>query len=128
MLIAPLLLAACAGTAATPMVPGIQVLPGPRKTLAAFQSDRSVCQSFAQQAVGDQVQGASLRDLGGPISRARAPGIGPTSAALGSASLTAARTAHAQNALQAQFDAAYAQCMYSLGNAVPGTASMMPPP
>jgi len=134
------LLAACAET---PMVPTVQVLPGPRKSFADFQSDRSICRSFAQQAVGDQARGANLRGLGtaalttalgaglgGAIGGGRGAGIGAAAGALGGAGLAGARTTRAQNSIQAQFDAAYVECMYSLGNSVPSMGPMVsrPPP
>ena len=55
-----LILAACAQT---PMGPTIQVMPGPGKSFANFQSDQAVCRQFADQAVSDQAQGANLRGL-----------------------------------------------------------------
>jgi hypothetical protein len=50
--------------AQTPMGSTVPVMPGPNKSLAAFQNDQATCQQFAQQAVADQVQGANLRGLG----------------------------------------------------------------
>jgi hypothetical protein len=97
-----------------------------------------MCRQFAQQAVADQAQGANLRGLGtaalttalgaglgGAIGGGRGAGIGAASGALGGAGLAAAQSSNAQQSIQAQFDNAFAACMFSLGNTVPG---MGPPP
>jgi len=123
-------LSACAQT---PMAPTVQVMPGPNTSLASFQNDQATCRQFAQQAVADQVQGANLRGLGtaalttalgaglgGAIGGGRGAGIGAASGALGGAGLAAAGSSNTQGAIQAQFDNAFAACMFSLGNTVPG--------
>jgi len=123
-------LSACAQT---PMGSTVPVMPGPNTSLASFQNDQAVCRQFAQQAVADQVQGANLRGLGtaalttalgaglgGAIGGGRGAGIGAASGALGGAGLAAAGSSNTQGAIQAQFDNAFAACMFSLGNTVPG--------
>jgi uncharacterized protein YcfJ len=138
VLVPALLLAACAQT---PTLPTVQVLPGPRKTFADFQNDQAVCRNFAQQAINDQAQGANLRGLGvaalttalgaglgGAIGGGSGAGIGAAAGALGGAGIASVQTTHAQNAIQAQFDAAYVQCMYSLGNTVPSMGPMVTRP
>jgi hypothetical protein len=135
-----LLLAACAET---PMGPTVQVLPGPGKSFASFQSDRAVCQQFAEQAVRDQAQGANLRGLGtaalttvlgaglgAAIGGGQGAAIGAAGGALGGAGLGAVRSSNAQTAIQAQYDNAFVQCMFSLGNSVPSAGPMVsqPPP
>ena len=128
-------LSACAQT---PMGSTVPVMPGPNTSLASFQNDQATCRQFAQQAVADQVQGANLRGLGtaalttalgaglgGAIGGGRGAGIGAASGALGGAGLAAAGSSNTQGAIQAQFDNAFAACMFSLGNTVPG---MGPPP
>jgi hypothetical protein len=117
----------------TPMGSTVPVMPGPNKSLASFQSDQAMCRQFAQQAVADQVQGANLRGLGtaalttalgaglgGAIGGGRGAGIGAAGGALGGAGLNAARSSNTQMSIQVQFDNAFAACMYSLGNTVPG--------
>jgi uncharacterized protein YcfJ len=119
--------------AQTPMGSTVPVMPGPNKSLASFQNDQAMCQQFAQQAVADQAQGANLRGLGtaalttalgaglgGAIGGGRGAGIGAASGALAGAGLGAARSSNAQASIQAQFDNAFAACMFSLGNTVPG--------
>ena len=138
VLIPAILLGACAHT---PMGPTVQVLPGPNKSLSQFQSDQAICRSFAQQAVNDQAQGANLRGLGaaalttalgaglgGAIGGGSGAGIGAAAGAVGGAGLGGMQTSRAQNAIQVQFDAAFVQCMFSLGNSVPSMGPMMTQP
>jgi hypothetical protein len=132
------LLAACAET---PMGPTVQVMPGPGKSFSSFQNDQAVCRQFAEQAVRDQAQGANLRGLGtaalttvlgaglgAAIGGGQGAAIGAAGGALGGAGLGAMRTTNAQNAIQAQYDNAFAQCMFSLGNSVPAEGPMMVQP
>ena len=129
LLAATLLLAACAET---PMGPTVPVMPGPNTSLAQFENDQAVCRNFAQQAVQDQAQGANLRGLGtaalttalgaglgAAIGGGRGAGIGAASGAVGGAGLAARNTSNANASIQAQFDNAFAACMFSLGNTVP---------
>jgi cytochrome c553 len=138
VLIPALLLAACAQT---PMGPTVQVLPGPNKSFADFQNDQAICRQFAQQAVGDQARGANLRGLGvaalttalgaglgGAIGGGSGAGIGAAAGAIGGAGIAGAQTSRAQNSIQAQYDAAFVQCMFSLGNSVPSMGPMMTQP
>jgi hypothetical protein len=126
-------LSACAQT---PMMSTVPVMPGPNTSLASFQNDQATCRQFAQQAVADQVQGANLRGLGtaalttalgaglgGAIGAGRGAGIGAASGALGGAGLAAVGSSNIQQSIQAQFDDAFAACMFSLGNTVPGMGS-----
>jgi hypothetical protein len=91
--------------------------------------------------VADQAQGANLRGLGtaalttalgaglgGAIGGGRGAGIGAASGALGGAGLGAVGSSNTQTAIQAQFDNAFAACMFSLGNTVPGMGPAMPQP
>jgi hypothetical protein len=138
VLIPAILLGACAQT---PMGPTVQVLPGPNKSFADFQNDQAICRQFAQQAVGDQARGANLRGLGvaalttalgaglgGAIGGGSGAGIGAAAGALGGAGLAGAQTSRTQNSIQAQYDAAFVQCMFSLGNSVPNMGPMMTRP
>lgn len=136
-----LLLAACAQT---PMGPTVQVMPGPGKSLEAFSFDQAGCKQFAEQAVAGQAQNANMRGvatgaittvlgagLGGAIGGGSGAGIGAASGALGGGAIGAASSANAQGGIQQQYDNAFAQCMYTKGNMVPGYGPMMmqsPPP
>jgi len=135
---AVLLVAACAQN---PMGPTVQVLPGPGKSFASFQNDQAICRQFADQAVRDQAQGANLRGLGtaaigtvlgaglgAAIGGGQGAAIGAAGGALGGAGLGAMRSSNAQASIQAQYDNAFVQCMFSLGNSVPSAGPMMVQP
>src|SRR5262245_38196818 len=116
-----IVLSACAQA---PMGPTVQVMPGPNTSLVSFQNDQATCRQFAQQAVADQAQGANLRGLGTvALTTALGAGwggaIGAASGALGGAGIAAVGSSNAQGSIQAQFDNAFAACMFSLGNTVP---------
>ena len=130
-----LLLASCAQT---PMGPTVPVMPGPNTNFSQFQNDQAVCRSFAQQAVQDQARGANVRGLGtaalttalgaglgAAIGGGRGAGIGAAGGALGGAGLAARSTSNANLSIQAQYDNAFASCMFSLGNSVPSMGPMM---
>jgi len=129
-----------AGCAQTPMGPTVQVMPGPGKTFDAFQSDQAVCKGYAQNAVQGQADaanqqavgsaalgtvigaglGAAVGAAGGNAGAGAAVGAGAGSVA--GASMGAQNTANAQMSIQQQYDNAFAQCMYSKGEQVPGYA------
>ena len=130
-----LLLPACAQT---PMGPTIATMPGPNTSFQQFQSDQAVCRNFAAQAVQDQAQGANVRGLGtaalttalgaglgAAVGGGRGAGIGAAAGALGGTGLAARNTSNANVSIQAQYDNAFASCMFSLGNAVPSMGPMM---
>src|ERR1700735_162401 len=50
-----------AGCASTPLGPTVQVMPGPGKTLDAFQTDNNACKAFAAGAVQGQAGAANQR-------------------------------------------------------------------
>jgi hypothetical protein len=133
-----LFLGACAQN---PMGPTVQVLPGPGKSFSAFQNDQGVCRQFADQAVRDQAQGANLRGLGtaaittvlgaglgAAIGSGQGAAVGAAAGAVGGAGLGAVRSSNTQNSIQAQYDNAFVQCMYSLGNSVPSGGPTMVQP
>jgi uncharacterized protein YcfJ len=133
-----MVLSACAQT---PMGSTVQVMPGPNTSLASFQNDQATCRQFAEQAVRDQAQGANLRGLGtvalttalgaglgGAIGGGRGAGIGAASGALGGGGLAAIGSSNAQSSIQAQYDNAFAACMFSLGNTVPSMGPTMTRP
>ena len=133
-----------AGCAQTPMGPTVQVMPGPGKTLDAFQVDQIGCRQFAEQSVAGQAQNANIRGLGaaaittalgaglgGAIGGGRGAGIGAASGALGGGAIGAGTSSQAQVGIQEQYNNAFSQCMYTKGNMVPGYTPMMmqaPPP
>jgi uncharacterized protein YcfJ len=120
------------------MGPTIQVLPGPNKSFSDFQSDTATCRNFADQAVQDQARGANVRGLGtaalgtalgaglgAAIGGGSGAGIGAAAGALGGTGLAARNTSNANVSIQAQYNNAFASCMFSLGNSVPAMGPMM---
>jgi putative peptidoglycan binding protein len=132
------------GCAQTPLGPTVQVMPGPGKSFDQFTFDQAGCKQFAEGAVAGQAQNANTRavgaaaittvlgaGLGAAIGGGRGAGIGAASGALGGAGIGAGMSSNEQGGIQAQYDNAFAQCMYAKGNMVPGYGPMMvnaPPP
>jgi hypothetical protein len=127
-----------AGCAETPMGPTVQVMPGPGKPLDVFASDQAGCRSFAEQAVAGQAQNANNRavgaaalttvlgaGLGAAVGGGRGAGIGAASGAVVGTGIGASNSSDAQYSIQQQYDNAYAQCMYTRGNMVPGMGPVM---
>ena len=125
-----LMLAACATTPPGPMIP---VAPGPNKSPEAFNGDQIACTQYAENVVQGHVEGAQSRQVAsGAIGTAVGAGIGAaagntegaiigglTGALIGSQ----AGAGYDQAGIQQHYDMAYASCMTSRGNEVPG-----PPP
>lgn len=129
-----------AGCAAPPMGPTVNVMPGPGKPFDMFQNDQGYCRSVADNAVRGQAEVANqqaagataIGTLGGAALGAAigaAAGNAGAGAAIGAGTGLAAGGAYgaqgsqnAQYGIQQQYDNAYAQCMYSRGNQVPGYA------
>jgi uncharacterized protein YcfJ len=140
-LAAVLTLSACA---APPMGPSINVMPPPNKPFEVFQQDQSLCENFASQRVAGAAENANNQAIGGALlGTVLGAGLGAAigggrGAAIGAASGAALGTAggmsysaDANIPIQQRYDNAYAQCMYSRGNQVPGyyqAASPPPPP
>jgi hypothetical protein len=140
VLLPVLFLSACASE---PLGPTIPVMPAQGKPFDVFQSDQALCKQFAsgeveggaQQAnnrqVGTAVVGTLLgAGLGAAIGGGRGAAIGAGAGALGGTAVGAGPSGQAQYSLQQRYDLAYAQCMYSRGNQVPGyrPAGAPPPP
>ena len=127
-----------AGCAATPMGPTVQVMPGRGMSFDTFQYDMSLCRNFAENQVAGQAQSANNRAVAtGAITTLVGAGLGAAIGAaagnagagaaigaatgLGGGALYGGRQSDMANySLQQQYDNAYAQCMYSRGNQVPG--------
>lgn len=127
-----------AGCAQTPMGPTVQVMPGGGKSLDSFAYDQATCKQFAENAVSGQAQNANVRGigaaalttalgagLGAAIGGGSGAGIGAAGGALGGAGIGSMTSSNAQLPIQQQYDNAFAQCMYTRGNAVPGYGSAM---
>jgi hypothetical protein len=133
-----LALSACA--VAPPQGPSVMALPAQGKSFEAFQQDDSVCRGWASQqtggasaaqaannsAVGSAVLGtaigaglgAALGSVGGAVGAGAAIG-GATGLIAGSA-IGAGNAQASGGNVQARYDTAYTQCMYSKGDTVQG--------
>lgn len=121
------------GCVTEPMGPTIPVMPGQNKSLQAFQADESTCESYASQrvaggaeaanntAIGEGLLGTALgAGLGAAVGGGRGAAIGAASGAVVGTGVGANTSAGAQMSLQRRYDIAYAQCMQTRGNKVPG--------
>ncbi len=130
-----LLLAACATTPPGPMIP---VMPGPHKSPAAFNSDQAACEQYADDVVQGRIQAANDRQVtNGVVGGAIGAGIGAAAAhnagkgaliggAIGALIGSTAGAGYEQGAVQRRYDMAYASCMTSRGNEVPGAPPHRP--
>jgi hypothetical protein len=129
------------GCVQNPLGPTVQVMPGRGKTFEVFQADNNACKQFAGQQVAGQADQANQRAAAtGLLSAALGAGVGGAlgggnGAAVGAAAgstigtgIGANDSANAQLGIQQQYDAAFSQCMYAKGEAVPGFAPLSPPP
>lgn len=121
------LLTACVTAPMGPMVP---VRPGDGKSMEQFSHDDNFCQDYASDKVQGRVNRANdeavRRGLigtiigaavGGAVGNTRGAVVGGTAGAvIGSSS----GHGYDQYGVQRQYDLAYAQCMASRGNDVPG--------
>jgi hypothetical protein len=138
IILVPLLLVSACAT--EPMGPTIPVMPAPGKPFAAFENDQAVCQQYASsqvqggaqqannQQVGTAVIGTLLgAGLGAAIGGGSGAAFGAGVGAIGGTSVGAGPAARSQYTLQQRYDLAYAQCMYSHGDQVPGYQPPPPP-
>ena len=132
---------ALAGCAVTPSAPGVLVLPGSQKSAPQFQADNARCQQQAQAFVAPQVEAANNQAAASAVvgtvigaavgallgtgyyyngnnSSAAAWGAG-TGLLLGS-TVAAGQSQVSSASLQQRYDVAFMQCMFALGNQVPG--------
>ena len=132
------------GCAQTPLGPTVQVMPGPGKSFEAFTYDQAGCKQYATDTVAGQAQNANTRavgaaaigtvlgaGLGAAIGGGRGAAIGAGGGAVAGTGLGMGSSSNDQYGIQQQYDNAFAQCMYSKGNMVPGYGPMMvnaPPP
>ncbi len=140
-LVSVLAVSACA--VAPPQGPSVMALPAAGKSLQAFQQDDASCRGYATQqtggasaaqagtnsaigsaAVGTALGagvGAALGSVGGAVGAGAALG-GATGLLAGSA-IGAGNAQAAGGNIQARYDTAYTQCMYSRGNTVQSAPS-----
>ena len=136
-----LALSACA--VAPPQGPNVMALPAQGKSFEAFQQDDATCRGFATQqtggasaaqaatnsAVGSAVLGtalgagvgAALGSVGGAVGAGAA--IGGATGLLAGSAIGASNAQASGGNVQARYDIAYTQCMYSHGNTVQSAPS-----
>src|SRR5215472_6492517 len=130
-----------AGCVTAPMGPTIPVMPGPNKSLEAFQQDEAVCEDYANQRIQGQVEAANNKavtegvigtalgaGLGAAIGGGRGAAIGAGSGAVVGTAVGANSSGWAQMSVQQRYDVSFAQCMEAKGNRVPGPRHPHRPP
>ncbi len=136
-----LALSACA--VAPPQGPSVMALPAQGKSFAAFQQDDVTCRGYATQQTGGASSaqaanqsgvgsallgtalgagvGAALGSVGGAVGAGAA--IGGATGLLAGSAIGANNAQAAGGGIQARYDTAYTQCMYSRGNTVQSAPS-----
>lgn len=127
-----------AGCVSAPQGPTVPVMPGPNKPPEVFQQDQVTCQQYAQQVIGpaqQQLQNQQVGSavvgtilgagLGAAVGGGRGAAIGAGAGAVAGTAYGANSAQYEQMNMQQRYDMAYAQCMYSRGNQMPG---YQPPP
>ncbi len=131
-----------AGCAVVPSAPSVLVLPGSQKSAPQFQADNTQCQQQAQAFVAPQVDaannqaaatavastliGAAIGALSGSgyyYNSGSAAAWGAGTGLLVGSTLGAGQSQASSFNLQQRYDVAFMQCMYALGNQVPGQVS-----
>jgi hypothetical protein len=133
-----LVLAACAQR---PLGPMVQVLPAPYKPFEVFQQEHGECLRWADDQTRGQAEQANTRAVGAAVigtavgaavgaavGGGRGAGAGAGLGAAGGTVIGASESQQANFGLQRRYDIAYAQCMYSKGNQVPGYGVPQGPP
>lgn len=135
-LVSVLALSACA--VAPPQGPAVMALPAQGKSFEVFQADDATCRGFASQQTGGASAaqasndsavssavvgtalgagvGAALGSVGGAMGAGAA--IGGATGLLAGSAIGAGNAQAAGGNIQARYDTAYTQCMYSKGNTV----------
>ena len=133
-----------AGCAMRPLGPTVRVMPAPYKPFEVFQQDHYECEQFADQEIAGNAERANNRAVGAAVvgtalglavGAATGDGNAATFGAVSGGAIGAAvgadQSERANYGIQRRYDIAYAQCMYSRGNTVPGyrrEAAPPPPP
>jgi hypothetical protein len=136
-------LAVSACAVAPPQGPSVMALPAQGKSFEAFQQDDMACRGYATQqtggasaaqaannsAVGSALLGtalgagvgAALGSVGGAVGAGAA--IGGATGLLAGSAIGAGNAQASGGNVQARYDTAYTQCMYSRGDSVQGAPS-----
>ena len=119
--------------ATQPLGPRVSVMPGQNKPFEVFEQDKYVCRDYASREVGGQAQAENNKAVGSAvIGTLLGAGLGAAVGG-GRGAVGAGGSQRGQYSIQAQYDQAFSQCMYSKGNQVPGyqygpAPSYGPPP
>ncbi len=128
-----------------PNGPDIVVMPGTAKSFELFRQDDTTCREFGSQsiagatsdeaasrsAVKSALTGAVVGAAAGvAIGGAQGAAIGAGSGLLLGSAAGSSASAYASGVMQQRYDVAYMQCMYTKGNRVPTSGSLVvaPPP
>ena len=130
-----------AGCAMQPTGPTVTVFPAPFKPFEVFEQDQYECGDYASsqvaglaekannRAVGTAVVGTALGlALGAATGDGHAATFGGVTGAAIGGTIGADQSDRAGFSLQRRYDIAFAQCMYSRGNQVPGFERYAAPP
>ncbi|HEV2561245.1 MAG TPA: YMGG-like glycine zipper-containing protein [Rhizomicrobium sp.] len=119
-----------AGCVSQPYGPDVPARPGPGKSFSDFRNDDNFCQDYASDKVAGHVNEANDRAVrnglvGTIVGAALGAAVGNTRGAVvgGAAGATIGASSgagYSQYGVQRQYDIAYAQCMASRGEDVPG--------
>jgi len=141
-----LVLLTMGGCATVPSGPSVMALPAPGKPFSEFQADDANCRQWAAQQIGQSPQETANQNTvtGAVVGTVIGAGLGAaigaasghwgTGAAIGAGSGLLVGTAAGANAgqvygreAQRRYDHAYIQCMYAVGNQVPGAGPSYQP-
>jgi hypothetical protein len=128
-----------------PNGPDIAVMPGTGKTFEHFRQDDTICRHFGAQsiagatpdeaasrsAVKSALTGAIVGAAAGvAIGGGKGAAIGAGSGLLLGSAVGSSASVYASGIMQQRYDVAYMQCMYTKGNRVPTSGSLVaaPPP
>jgi hypothetical protein len=122
------------GCASVPSGPDVAVMPGPGKSFEQFAQDDSICRSYADRSIGNNVNNVGANNVvtGAAVGTALGAGAGALlggnhegaemGAGAGLLTGTAVGMGNAnasQGNVQRRYDIAYEQCMYAKGHQLP---------
>jgi hypothetical protein len=129
------------GCVTAPDGPTVPVMPAKGKPFAQFEREDSECQDFAESRVAGSAKRANDKavttaiigtalgaGLGAAVGGGRGAAIGAASGAVVGTAIGTNDSRFRQDTLQGRYNLAYAQCMQSHGNRVPGMGDDEAPP
>jgi hypothetical protein len=128
------------GCVTVPYGPTVPIMPAHGKSWSQFQSEDADCQDYAESRVAGRAREANNRavttaiigtalgaGLGAAVGGGNGAAIGAAGGALVGTDIGAHDARYSQATLQGRYNLAYAQCMESHGNRVPGEEEGPPP-